>query len=165
MLMTIGYEGLSTARFFELLRHHHVKRLVDVRELPLSRKTGFSKRALAARAQEEGIRYTHLREMGCPREIRHAYRDDGDWARYTERFLSYLDAQTLGLSDLAALIQQERCCLMCFEADYRFCHRSYVAQRLQQRLPHLRVIHLPATTEPAVRPLGAVVVADRPAPR
>ncbi len=77
-LMTIGYEGLTVAGFLDLLRRCRVSRLVDVRELPISRKPGFAKAALSAAIEARGIRYEHLVALGCPREIRHRYREDGD---------------------------------------------------------------------------------------
>ena len=42
-LMTVGYEGMAPSAFFELLRRCKVETLVDVRELPISRKAGFAK--------------------------------------------------------------------------------------------------------------------------
>jgi hypothetical protein len=27
-------------------------------------------------------------------------------------------------------MKSERCCLLCFEEDYNFCHRSFVAERV-----------------------------------
>ena len=47
-LMTIGYEGLTTRDFIDLLRRCRVSMIVDIRELPISRKPGFAKAALAA---------------------------------------------------------------------------------------------------------------------
>ncbi len=45
-IFTIGYEGLDLAAFTGLLARHGIETVVDVRELPLSRKKGFSKQAL-----------------------------------------------------------------------------------------------------------------------
>jgi len=129
--MTVGYEGLNSEEFFKLLHLNGVEVLIDVRELPLSRKPGFSKLALANRADAEGIRYEHIVSLGCPREIRHDYRGDLDWGRYTGRYLAYLDTQLQSIVDLAARVVYERCCLMCFEADPNFCHRSFVADRVK----------------------------------
>ncbi len=46
-LFTIGYEGLSQKEFIATLAAAKVRIVFDVRELPLSRKPGFSKRGLA----------------------------------------------------------------------------------------------------------------------
>src|ERR1035437_7627246 len=65
-------------------------------------------------------------ELGCPKEIRHDYRDDGDWARYSRRFKSYLETQGGAIERLIEWAGEEQCCLLGLEADYNFCHRSYV---------------------------------------
>lgn len=142
-VMTIGYEGLDVSAFLAALKTNKVATLVDVRELPLSRKKGFSKSALAAAVEKAGISYLHMPELGCPRDIRHGYYRDGDWNRYKKRFNAYLTRQDAALSELAAVAKRTRACLVCFEADYQSCHRSLVTTALATRhktaVKHLRV--------------------------
>ena len=76
------------------------------------------------------MKYEHLVELGCPRKIRHDYRADGDWARYTKRFKDYLETQAGALNQLAGWMAMERCCLICYEEDFNYCHRSYVAEKV-----------------------------------
>jgi uncharacterized protein (DUF488 family) len=45
-LFTIGYEGRNIDEFVKILQHSHIRRVVDIREIPLSRKRGFSKTKL-----------------------------------------------------------------------------------------------------------------------
>jgi uncharacterized protein (DUF488 family) len=147
-LMTVGYEGLSPAEFFGILQRPKVSMVVDVRELAISRRAGFAKSALAAGLARHGIKYGHLPALGCPRDVRHAYREDGDWAQYTRRFKSYLETQLAALEELSELMQKERCCLLCFEADYNFCHRSFVAERVASLVDAaLHVFHLTGPIE------------------
>jgi uncharacterized protein (DUF488 family) len=147
-LMTIGYEGLSPAEFFGILRRCKVSMVVDVRELPISRRSGFAKSALSAGLAEHGIKYIHAPALGCPRDVRHSYRDDGDWARYTRRFKAHLETQLPALEELSELMREERCCLLCFEEDYNFCHRSFVAERVASCVDAaLRVFHLTGPIE------------------
>ena len=147
-LMTIGYEGLSPAEFFSILKRCKVSTLVDVRELPISRRLGFAKSALSAGLTEHGIKYVHAPALGCPRDVRHAYRDDGDWSRYTRRFKAHLETQLPALEELSGLMRTERCCLLCFEQDYNFCHRSFVAERVASFVDAaLRVFHLTGPVE------------------
>ena len=142
-LLTIGYEGLTPDQFFGLLRANDVQTIVDVRELPLSRKTGFSKDSLAKIARENGIKYVHIPALGCPKSIRHAYRIDKNWTRYTLRFITYLNTQDEAIAELTSRVRQERCCLVCFEADPNYCHRLYVAERVSAETEApLSVIHL-----------------------
>jgi len=54
-LFTVGYEGLTLEAFIQRLQSSSIQTLVDVRELPLSRKRGFSKRALAESLASHGI--------------------------------------------------------------------------------------------------------------
>jgi uncharacterized protein (DUF488 family) len=147
-LMTIGYEGLSPVEFFGILRRCKVSTVVDVRELPISRRKGFAKSALAAGLAENGIKYTHVPALGCPRDVRHAYREDGDWQQYTRRFKAYLETRLSALEELSELLGKERCCLLCFEEDYNFCHRRFIAERVAAFVNSaLRVFHLTGPVE------------------
>jgi uncharacterized protein (DUF488 family) len=47
IVFTIGYEWLSIGRFLSLLAEHGIDTIVDVREYPVSRKLGFSKKGQA----------------------------------------------------------------------------------------------------------------------
>lgn len=141
MLMTLGYEGLSVEEFFSLLKKSDVQVIVDVRELPLSRKRGFSKASMAKLAAENGLTYIHMRALGCPKEIRNDYRCDKDWGRYTQRFMNYLASQEGAVGELIDLLKIGRCCLICFEEDPRFCHRSYVAQAVAKKVRNPSLIH------------------------
>jgi len=67
-LYTIGYEGASQAALFQTLLYHDVQTLLDIRELPQSRKPGLSKTALGLAAAGFGLRYAHIRALGTPRD-------------------------------------------------------------------------------------------------
>jgi uncharacterized protein (DUF488 family) len=64
-----------------------VKTIVDGRELPLSRKKGFSKSTFCAALSAHGIAYLHMPALGCPKPIRNQYKADGNWHAYTREFL------------------------------------------------------------------------------
>lgn len=139
-LFTIGYEGADLGDFLRRLEAEGVSVLVDVRELPLSRRRGFSKNQLATVLNKHGIQYVHKRELGAPREIRHELRDTGDYATYFQQFNAYLKTQRCALERLV-----EECVgavvLMCFERDPKECHRSSVARELA-KLADLKPVHL-----------------------
>ena len=73
-LFTIGYEGLDVADLVAQLHKEGITRIVDVRELPLSRRPGFSKARLAAALQEAGIAYEHVRALGNPKPLRDRFK-------------------------------------------------------------------------------------------
>ena len=153
-LFTIGYEGMDIGAFVSRLRAAEVRLIVDVRELPLSRKKGFSKSAFRAHLASAGILYSHVPELGCPKLIRNQYRSDGDWSRYTADFLSYLDSQESCVRELARCSRTATACLVCFEADFNLCHRTYVAREAQRKGAPL-VKHLTARTAFLDQPLLA----------
>lgn len=149
-IYTIGYEGIDIEQFFTLLREHNIETVVDVRELPLSRKPGFSKKILATALNLNGLEYTHLADLGCPKSIRDRYRLDANWRRYKEGFLKYLNTQADAIEDLAMMATSSNCALLCFEADFNYCHRSMVADAVKRRngmrVSHIRVDGLRAKT-------------------
>lgn len=155
-IYTIGYEGLDMNGFLALLRKGNVETVVDVRQLPLSRKTGFSKNGLAETLRQLGFKYRHIPELGCPKTIRDAYRDDSDWDRYTKGFLQHLSQQNDVVVETAAMALTSNCALLCFEANFNYCHRKMVADSVS-RIGGMPVVHLHAgllrTAVPATQDL------------
>lgn len=139
-LFTIGYEGATLGDFIATLRAAGVSTLLDVREIPLSRRKGFSKRALADAVQEAGISYRHERDLGSPKPIRQRLHSDGDYDQYFTSFTSYLRSQKPLLKTLSAELEGA-VALMCFERDPATCHRSVVAKHLES-LTALKTRHL-----------------------
>jgi uncharacterized protein (DUF488 family) len=131
-VFTIGYEGLDIDTFLSLLGEHGIETVVDIRELPLSRKPGFSKKALASTLNLSGLDYVHMVELGCPKQVRDRYRGDGDWKRYTGGFLKHLETRRAAIADLSELVVSSNCALLCYEADFNFCHRSMVANAVRE---------------------------------
>lgn len=131
VLLTIGYEGLDLHQFIRCLDLHHVGVVVDVREIPLSRKKGFSKSALAEAMAQHGIDYRHIKTLGSPSPIRRRLRTDWNYNAFFDAFDEHLDSQDEALSALMGLIERKRrVCLLCFEKAHEQCHRSRVADRM-----------------------------------
>lgn len=141
-LYTIGYEGTDLQYFIRCLTENHVALLIDVRDFPGSRKRGFSKKSLAAELANAGIVYEHWRQLGAPKEIRHELQRTRDWSRYVKAYSRVLNVQEPILSNLAARAHENNTCLMCFERDYRECHRSLVAERLEDLTLAGQAVHL-----------------------
>jgi uncharacterized protein (DUF488 family) len=131
-VFTIGYEGLDIDAFMSLLGQHGIETIVDIRELPLSRKRGFSKKALATALDSDGRGYLHVPVLGCPKPVRDRYRSDGDWKRYTKGFIKHLGEQKGALEQVSVMTKNSSCALLCFEADFNVCHRSLVADALRK---------------------------------
>lgn len=130
-LYTIGYEGLNIEDFISLLIEQGIDTVVDIRELPLSRKQGFSKNSLRNILNSSGLEYTHVPALGCPKPVRNQYKTDGSWANYKVGFIKHINTQSVAISELSELSKSSNCALLCFEADYNLCHRSLVAQAVK----------------------------------
>jgi uncharacterized protein (DUF488 family) len=144
VLYTIGYEKALLEDVIAALGAAGVAVLIDVRDRPISRRPGFSKRQLAAAVEEAGMRYVHLRALGTPPEGRLAGRRrewDRFWAIVDDK-LARPEAE-LDLRRADDLAEAAPSCLLCYEADWQVCHRRRIAEILARRhgfvLRHLRV--------------------------
>ena len=141
-LLTIGYEGSTLADVLAALGRAEVALLIDVRAVPRSRKPGFSGRMLAASAEAAGIGYRHLQRLGTPKPGRDAARA-GDVAGMAAIFNAHMagDEPQAALAEATALAQERRACLLCFERDPHFCHRTIVAGLVAARTGQ-EIVHL-----------------------
>ena len=144
-LHTFGYEGLTIEQFVSRLRASGVKTIIDVRELPLSRKTGFSKRSFAEHLSAAGIAYAHMPTLGCPKAIRNRYKADGNWGKYEKAFSAYLQTRSAEIKELAEIAKSTEACLVCFEADFTRCHRRIVGQAAAVK-GRVQLAHITAET-------------------
>jgi len=70
-IWTIGHSTRTIHEFIDLLHHHQILNLVDVRHFPGSRRfPHFSKSAMQHSLSIAGIRYEHLIELGGRRPAR-----------------------------------------------------------------------------------------------
>jgi uncharacterized protein (DUF488 family) len=124
-IFTIGYEATTMAEFIAALQSAGVKRVIDVRALPLSRRPGFSKTPLRGALEEAGIEYVHLKALGTPAEGRAAARA----GRHADLKMIY--AGQLELPEAIAqgaqmleLAREKPSALLCFEREPAHCHRT-----------------------------------------
>lgn len=142
-LWTIGYERLLPEALVAELRAAGVRRVLDVRIRPQSRRPGMSKTRLGDLLGEHGIAYENRRELGTPPDLRFLYRA-GRIAEASEGFRHHLEATAADeLDALAAeLPSAPPTALLCLEADPAGCHRRVVAEALVRRCAGLAVIDL-----------------------
>jgi uncharacterized protein (DUF488 family) len=136
---TIGYEQSELALFIKLLRDRDVDIVVDVREIPLSRKPGFSKHQLSAALEKAGIDYRHVVALGAPKKLRERLRQGGSWFQYIKGYNLVLEKQTEAIDELVALAATRRICLLCFERNASECHRSLIAREMEIRSNGLKL--------------------------
>jgi uncharacterized protein (DUF488 family) len=132
-LFTVGYEGRDINTFLHNLRSNAIDCVLDIREVPLSRKRGFSKTELARRLNRFGIEYVHLRDLGSPRPIREKLKLTRDYATFFKKMQTHLTNKKDAIEAAYHYVMTNTCCLMCFERLAADCHRKLVARKIKVR--------------------------------
>lgn len=138
-IYSVGYEGFTLRGFTECMVQSHVEVVVDVRLNAVSRRPGFSKRALAEALGSAGIEYVHEPKLGNPSDNRQSFRaGDGEVGR---RRIHEMLANGSGdaLRRVAALALGRRIAILCVERDQARCHRGVIAEALSKLEPKLEL--------------------------
>ena len=139
-IFTIGYESTTVGEFLSALQQAGVKRVIDVRAVPNSRRPGFSKTPLSNALKEVGIDYVHLRALGTPADGRAAARA-GRHEELERIYAGQLElpeaiAQGAQMVDLA---QELPSAVLCYERDPSGCHRTLLLDAVAS---DAEVVHL-----------------------
>jgi len=139
-LFTIGYEGATQPELIAALERAGVKRLIDVRQLPLSRRPGFSKTPLKNALADHGIDYVHLKALGTPPEGREAARKGRhDAMAVIYRATLAEPGAIVAAEQLRELASEAPSALLCFEREPTYCHRQVL---IDETYPDAEVEHL-----------------------
>lgn len=136
---TIGYEGYTLENFIKKFKDSNIQQLIDVREIALSRKNGFSKSALKDELNKHGIRYEHLQNLGSPKNIRHELKsssmEEEDYKKFFAEYKKHINDEDVmkNISVIEGLAKRKKSVIMCYEKDYTICHRSIIAEELKRR--------------------------------
>lgn len=134
---TIGYEGLTANSFINILAQYNIEQILDVREIPISRKPGFSKGKLAGLLENAGISYVHMKELGSPKDIRDMLHETKDYDTFFNEYRHYIGSHFNYIQDAWELVTEKRTCLLCFEKKPSECHRSVIAEYLRISMPNV----------------------------
>ncbi len=147
-VVTIGVYEFDLDGFLAALREEGVGLVVDVRQrrgVRGARYAWANARRLQAALADAQIAYSHHRELAPTTELRRLQYAADDRAGVGKRSRTLLDPQyverytreILDHADLDAVVAQmpaaAATALLCVEADPEACHRSLVAERLQER--------------------------------
>jgi uncharacterized protein (DUF488 family) len=133
---TIGHSTHPIEEFIRILEAHGIRRLVDVRTIPKSRRNPqFNKENLAVSLHAAGIDYRHLPGLGG---LRHARKDSMNTGWRNASFRGYADYMQTpefdeNLNRLMELASETPTAIMCAEAVPWRCHRSLIADALVAR--------------------------------
>jgi uncharacterized protein (DUF488 family) len=164
LVLTIGHSTRPAETFIDLLTAHGVKRLVDVRTLPRSKRNPqFNRETLPNTLDAAGIHYTHLAALGG---LRHARKDSVNLGWRNESFRGFADYMQTpefeeGVSELTSLAGEEQVAIMCAEAVPWRCHRSLIADALVVRgIPVRHIMSLTRADPHSLTPF-AMIQGDR----
>jgi uncharacterized protein (DUF488 family) len=132
VVRTIGHSTRPVGELVAILLEAGVRRLVDVRRYPVSRRhPQFSRDALARSLADAGIAYQHEPHLGGHRESR----PDSPNTAWRDAFRGYADhmATPEFQAALARVAALAHAAVMCAEADPRRCHRQLLADALVLR--------------------------------
>ncbi|HEU4658235.1 MAG TPA: DUF488 domain-containing protein [Capillimicrobium sp.] len=142
-LFTIGYEKLLPAELLAELQHAGVRRVIDVRFRPQSRRAGMSKTRLKELLESHGIAYEHRRELGTPADIRPLFHQ----GKLAEAAAAYTEHVTQNAPEALDELANELdgappTALLCLEAEPAGCHRRVITDELGKRRDDLEVVDL-----------------------
>ncbi len=126
-VVSIGYERRSTVELIGLLLEHRVRKVVDVREAPVSRRKDFNKTLLSRHLANAGIRYQHLKDAGNP--YRH-HRDNIKLclALYAE----HLEGHPSIVTCVAKELFNGPVAVLCYERAHDLCHRGILLEAIKE---------------------------------
>ncbi len=130
---TIGYEGQEPDQFLKLLSNEGIEILVDVRKDAYSKQdVSYSEGTLSRIVAEARIKYIHMPELGVDYDIRQELKSTHDYETYFKRYSEYLEKHLDVVEFIAKLAKNNVICLMCYEKDFKRCHRSVLANNLEE---------------------------------
>jgi hypothetical protein len=143
VVYTIGHSTRSLEELVAILRAHGVKRVVDVRTIPRSRRNPqFNRESLGKTLHNRRLNYRHMKALGGLRRPRPDSVNTG-WRNSSFRgFADYMQTEAFAqaLARLLRLARQKPTAIMCAEAVPWRCHRSLIADALVARGHEVRDI-------------------------
>ena len=143
-LFLTGYEKETIEDFLKKLKANNITTVIDVREIPLSRKNGFSKNNLARLLKENGIKYFHFPNLGSPLLLRKRLKETGDYLSFFDGYNNYVSKHPALIEEVVKLVVNngESSALLCFERESDLCHRSIIATKVLEQSKKISAIHL-----------------------
>jgi uncharacterized protein (DUF488 family) len=142
-IWTIGYEHLLPPALAAELVDAGVRRVLDVRYRPQSRRHGMSKTRLGEMLADHRIAYEHRRSLGTPPDIRWLFKA-GRVAEARKAYRAHVESSAERELDelLEELRDGPRTALLCLEEHPAVCHRRVLCEALRERDPALVVVDL-----------------------
>lgn len=133
-LFTIGFTQKTAQSFFSLLSKNSIKKLIDTRLNNTGQLSGFAKKDDLSYFCKTilNTQYIHWIESAPEEKMLSAYKKkEISWDEYAKEYLSMLQRRKVESS--SSLISNGDACLLCSEAKPHHCHRSILANYLNEK--------------------------------
>jgi uncharacterized protein (DUF488 family) len=145
IIYTIGFTQKTAKQFFDMIREHSIKLLLDVRLNNKSQLAGFTKGEDLQYflSQICDCEYEHCIEFAPTKEMLNAYKKEGGtWEEYVAQY-TVLMAQRGACKGFAERFGgYKSICLLCSEPTPEHCHRRLLAEMITAETPGLQIRHL-----------------------
>ncbi len=153
IIYTIGHSVHTLEYFIKMLQSFGIRRLVDVRRFPASRKyPHFNKENLTAALPEWAISYIHLEDLGGRRKVQQDSKNNR-WRNSSFRgYADYMETKEFeaAMAALQAMALKQPTAYMCSEAVWWRCHRSMISDYLKAK--GWKVMHIMAADKAEEHP-------------
>lgn len=131
-LFTIGYEGMSIDNFVGKLSQKGIEMVIDVRQNAISRKNGFSKKALQKALMERNIEYINPRELGAPKQLRDELKANKKIDIFLKKYSDYFQNNLDSFEKILKISRNKNTTLVCYEKEWLDCHRRVIAEEYRK---------------------------------
>jgi len=141
---SIGFTRKSAEDFFQILKDHNIRRLVDVRLHNNSQLAGFTKSGDLAffLRQILNAEYQRVVDFAPTQELLSSYRKGSiSWDEYANGFLKLIKERRIE-EKIDRNLFMEPTVLLCAEPTADRCHRRLVLEYLREKWGSLEILHL-----------------------
>jgi uncharacterized protein (DUF488 family) len=133
---TIGHSTRTQGELIDILQHHGIPVLLDIRAIPYSRyNPQFNRETMMEVMPGEGIHYEHIEALGGHRPSPEVMKAAKSCSDRSHGFAEYMKSEEFqrGLDRVIELAASSPVALMCGEREPEHCHRFWVADALRER--------------------------------
>ena len=142
-LFTIGSTKKKAEDFFTSIKHHRIKRVLDIRLNNDEHLTSFARMQHLTYFLDElcNCDYIHIPMLAPTKEIFYGYKNKKiSWEEYTVEYSALLKSRKVENSIFLDDLNQS--CLLCSESTADMCHRRLAADYLKDKYKQIKIIHI-----------------------
>lgn len=144
-IFTIGFTQKTAEQFFEIIKKTGTKLLIDVRLNNQSQLAGFTKGKdiIYFLKQICNCDYRHELKFAPSKELLNNYKKEKiTWNQYEIEYQNQFKKNNMTDIFKSRYMKEDSIIFLCSEATPENCHRRLLAEKLQDALSDIRIVHL-----------------------